>query len=103
MAWDRTAQDRHAVRAPFLCSLYVLGTVGCPDGSRSEPQGAVLMVRRAGSADLPLHGGRVPAWLGQRMTRLGAVIVEAIVLEYGRDELLRRLAHPYWFQSLGAV
>jgi hypothetical protein len=42
------------------------------------------MVRRAGSADLPLHGGRVPAWLGQRMTRLGAVIVEAIVLEYGR-------------------
>jgi hypothetical protein len=37
------------------------------------------------------------------MTRLGAVIVEAIVLEYGRDELLRRLAHPFWFQSLGAV
>ena len=61
------------------------------------------MVRRAGSADLPLHGGRVPAWLGQRMARLGAVIVEAIVLEYGRDELLRRLAHPFWFQSFGAV
>jgi hypothetical protein len=61
------------------------------------------MLRRAGSADLPLHGGRVPAWLSQRMTRLGAVIVEAIVLEYGRDELLRRLAHPFWFQSFGAV
>jgi hypothetical protein len=61
------------------------------------------MGRRAGSADLPLHGGRVPAWLGQRMTRLGAVIAEAIVLEYGRDELLRRLAHPFWFQSFGAV
>jgi hypothetical protein len=61
------------------------------------------MGRRAGSADLPLHGGRVPAWLGQRMTRLGAVIVEAIVIEYGRDELLRRLAHPFWFQSFGAV
>ncbi len=61
------------------------------------------MVRRAGSADLPLHNGRVPAWLGQRMARLGAVIVEAIVLEYGRDELLRRLAHPFWFQSFGAV
>jgi uncharacterized protein len=50
------------------------------------------MVRRAGSADLPLHGGRVPKWLGDRMTRLGAVITEAIVLEYGRDALLRRLA-----------
>jgi len=61
------------------------------------------MAQRAGSADLPLHGGRVPAWLGQRMTRLGAAIVEAVVLEYGRDELLRRLAHPFWFQSLGAV
>lgn len=59
------------------------------------------MVRRAGSADLPLHGGRVPAWLGRRMTRLGAVIVEAIVLEYGRDELLRRLAHPFGFSPSG--
>jgi hypothetical protein len=55
------------------------------------------MAQRAGSADLPLHGGRVPTWLGQRMTRLGAIIVEAIVLEYGREELLRRLAHPFWF------
>jgi len=61
------------------------------------------MTQRAGSADLPLHGGRVPQWLGDRMTRLGAVITEAIILEYGRDELLRRLAHPFWFQSFGAV
>jgi hypothetical protein len=61
------------------------------------------MARRGGSADLPLHGGRVPAWLGQRMARLGAVIAEAIVIEYGRDEFLRRLAHPFWFQSFGAV
>ncbi|MFL5154684.1 MAG: DUF763 domain-containing protein, partial [Microvirga sp.] len=61
------------------------------------------MARRAGSADLPLHGGRVPAWLGARMTRLGAVMSQAIVHHYGRDELLRRLAHPFWFQSFGAV
>ncbi len=61
------------------------------------------MAKRAGSADLPLHGGRVPAWLGERMTRLGTVIAEAIILHYGRDELLRRLAHPFWFQSFGAV
>src|SRR5512142_368283 len=56
-----------------------------------------------GSADLPLHGGRVPPWLFQRMARLGRVLSEAIVLEYGRDELLRRLSHPFWFQSFGAV
>jgi hypothetical protein len=61
------------------------------------------MPRRGGSADLPLHGGRVPQWLGERMTRLGAAIAEAVVLEYGRDELLRRLAHPFWFQSFGTV
>src|SRR4051794_32917311 len=61
------------------------------------------MARRTGSADLPLHGGRVPAWLAERMTQLGAVIAEAVVMEYGRDEFLARLAHPYWFQCFGAV
>jgi uncharacterized protein len=61
------------------------------------------MAQRSGSADLPLHGGRVPKWLSDRMTRLGAVMCEAIVHQYGREELLRRLAHPFWFQSFGAV
>src|SRR5213596_3790323 len=61
------------------------------------------MARRAGTADLPLHGGHVPKWLADRMTRLGAVIAEAIVHHFGRDELLRRLAQPFWFQSFGAV
>ena len=61
------------------------------------------MVQRAGSADLPLHGGRVPRWLGDRMTKLGAIITQAIVIEYGREEFLRRLAHPFWFQSFGSV
>ncbi len=61
------------------------------------------MARKAGSADLPLHRGHVPKWLADRMTRLGAVISETIVHHYGRDELLRRLAHPFWFQSFGAV
>ena len=61
------------------------------------------MAQRAGTANLPLHGGQVPKWLADRMTRLGAVIGEAIVHHYGRDELLRRLAHPFWFQSFGAV
>src|SRR5947199_234849 len=61
------------------------------------------MTRRSGSADLPLHGGRVPAWLGERMTRLGTVISQAVIHHYGRDELLARLAHPFWFQSFGAV
>ena len=61
------------------------------------------MTQRTGRADLPLHGGHVPAWLSARMAILGAVIVEAIVQHYGRDEFLRRLSHPFWFQSFGAV
>jgi hypothetical protein len=63
----------------------------------------LTLAQRSGSADLPLHGGRVPKWLGDRMTRLGAVLCEAIIHHYGRDELVRRLAHPFWFQSFGAV
>lgn len=61
------------------------------------------MATRSGSADLPLHGGRVPRWLSERMAKLGALICEAVVVEYGRDDLLQRLAHPFWFQSFGAV
>lgn len=61
------------------------------------------MQQRTGTANLPLHGGHVPAWLSSRMAALGRVIAEAIVHEYGRDEFLRRLAHPFWFQSFGAV
>ncbi|HEX4276964.1 MAG TPA: DUF763 domain-containing protein [Bryobacteraceae bacterium] len=61
------------------------------------------MVRRSGSATLPLHSGRVPPWLATRMSALGAVITQAIVHHYGRDEFLRRLSHPFWFQSFGAV
>ncbi|MGA7803945.1 DUF763 domain-containing protein, partial [Bradyrhizobium sp.] len=61
------------------------------------------MARRTGSADLPLHGGRVPPWLATRMASLGAIITQAIVHHYGRDAFLQRLAQPFWFQSFGAV
>jgi hypothetical protein len=61
------------------------------------------MARRSGSADLPLHGGRVPSWLAGRMASLGAIVCQAIVHHYGRDEFLQRLSHPFWFQSFGAV
>jgi hypothetical protein len=56
-----------------------------------------------GTATLPLHYGRVPTWLSTRMASLGRIITEAVILHYGRDEYLRRLAHPGWFQAFGAV
>ncbi len=61
------------------------------------------MAKRSGHADLPLHYGRVPAWLAKRMQLLGGAIVEAIVLDFGKKEVLRRLSDPFWFQSLGCV
>jgi uncharacterized protein len=60
-------------------------------------------VKRSGFADLPLHGGRVPAWLSDRMTQLGTAIVESILLQYGHSAFLSRLSDPYWFQALGSV
>ena len=60
-------------------------------------------MKRSGTADLPLHGGRVPQWLAERMTALGAAIVEQILLFYGPSEFLARLSDPFWFQALGAV
>lgn len=58
---------------------------------------------KSGSINLPLHGGQCPPWLFSRMQRLGAAIIEAIVYEFGTDEVLWRLADPYWFQALGCV
>jgi hypothetical protein len=60
-------------------------------------------MKRSGIADLPLHGGRVPQWLAERMTKLGTAITEAIVQDYGTSAFLSRLSDPFWFQALGAV
>src|SRR5262245_11148173 len=60
-------------------------------------------MKRSGVADLPLHGGRVPHWLAQRMTRLGTGITEAIGQDYGTSGFLSRLSDPFWFQALGAI
>jgi hypothetical protein len=60
-------------------------------------------MKRSGFADLPLHGGRVPPWLAERMQKLGAAIVETIIHHYGTAEFLSRISDPFWFQALGAV
>jgi hypothetical protein len=60
-------------------------------------------MRRSGIADLPLHGGHVPPWLAERMTKLGTAITETIVHHYGPSAFLSRLSDPFWFQAFGAV
>ncbi|MDD2234539.1 MAG: DUF763 domain-containing protein [Desulfitobacteriaceae bacterium] len=58
---------------------------------------------QTGIANVPLHGGQCPSWLFEKMKQLGSAMVEAIVLEYGPSEILRRLSDPVWFQTFGSV
>ncbi|NLV20389.1 MAG: DUF763 domain-containing protein, partial [Syntrophomonadaceae bacterium] len=58
---------------------------------------------RTGTANLPLHGGKCPAWLFAHMKALSAAIIEVIIEDSGTDEVLKRLSDPYWFQALGCV
>lgn len=60
-------------------------------------------MKRSGTADLPLHGGRFPPWLAERMTQLGTAITECVLHHYGPSEFLTRLSDPFWFQALGCV
>lgn len=71
--------------------------------SLSDKNTNFVSMKRSGSADLPLHYGYVPQWLAERMAKLGLAITEAVIAEYGKAEILRRLSDPFWFQSLGAV
>jgi uncharacterized protein len=60
-------------------------------------------MKRSGVTDLPLHGGRVPFWLADRMTKLGLAITEIIVRDYGASAFLSRQSDSFWFQALGSV
>ena len=58
---------------------------------------------RTGVANLPLHGGKAPAWLTGRMRKLSKEIATIMVDEYGAGIFLKRLSDTYWFQALGCV
>ena len=59
--------------------------------------------RRTGIANLPLHHGKAPRWLFERMVKLAREITVVIVSDFGPEEMLQRLSHPYWFQAFGCV
>lgn len=61
------------------------------------------MITRSGQADLPLHGGKLPPWLYERMARMARAIVEAVVADYGKSSFLSKISDPYWFQALGSA
>ena len=58
---------------------------------------------RTGTADLPLHGGRAPRWLFERMTLLAREMTLAVLSNEGTPGLMHRLADPVWFQAFGCV
>jgi len=64
---------------------------------------ASITPARTGIANLPLHYGKVPPWLFDRMVKLARQITIAIVADFGAEEMLRRLSHPYWFQAFGCI
>jgi len=62
-----------------------------------------VFMGRTGMANLPLHGGKAPKWLFNRMVKLSRGIIDVIILEYGKDEFLKRISDPFWFQALSCV
>jgi len=60
-------------------------------------------MKKKGTTDLPLHGGSAPRWLFKRMVRLSRGITEVIIEDFGRDEFLRRITDPYWFQAFSCT
>ncbi|MDR7436695.1 MAG: DUF763 domain-containing protein [Armatimonadota bacterium] len=61
------------------------------------------MICRTGIATLPLHAGRTPRWLFERMVRLARAVLEALVEDIGPPGVLARLADPFWFQAFGCL
>ena len=52
---------------------------------------------------MPLHGGKAPAWLFNRMVKLAREVVTLLVADYGPQEVVRRFADPFWFQAFGCL
>jgi hypothetical protein len=93
------AEDVNSVYIIYLIYFLKFSVPAC----QTETHRTFISMKRSGSADLPLHYGYVPKWLADRMAKLGLAITESIITEYGKEEILRRLSDPFWFQSFGAV
>ena len=91
----RSAARGDSSRSPTI-QLIVSEERAKVDGNLVED---IKNVKRSGTADLLLHGDRVPPWLAKRMTDLGTAIAEHVSLEYGASEFLTCLSDPFWFRA----
>ncbi len=60
-------------------------------------------MQKTGIVNLPLHGGKAPPWLFRRMVKLSGAITEVLIYEFGKNEFIRRIANPFWFQALACT
>ena len=60
-------------------------------------------MRKIGTVDLPLHTGKAPKWLFDRMCKLSAEVLYIIALEFGAEEIVKKLADPFWLQAFGCL
>ncbi len=60
-------------------------------------------IHTASSITLPLHYGKAPFWLLNRMKKLSKIIISIIVEEFGEEEFFRRISDPIFFQSFSNV
>lgn len=52
---------------------------------------------------LPLHYGKAPYWLLERMKKLAKPIIYSIIREFGEKEFFERMSNPIFFQSFSNV
>ena len=60
-------------------------------------------MKKTATVDLPLHTGKAPKWLFDRMCKLSTEVLYVIALEFGPEEIVKRLADPFWFQAFGCL
>jgi hypothetical protein len=58
---------------------------------------------RTGVVNLPLHSGKAPRWLFERMVKLAGKTTDILVYEFGKKEFLNRISNPFWFQAFSCV
>ena len=58
---------------------------------------------QSGVIGMPLHFGKMPGWFTERMGLLGSAVMESVVQNHGKNDLLSRLSNPAWFQALAAA
>jgi len=98
-----TAVQRHRWPGPHPVPAVPAAAVAAAPATPGKVEMLPGPGTRTGVANLPLHYGKAPKWLFDRMVKLAREITIVIVSDFSAEEMLRRLSNPYWFQAFGCV